>query len=48
MKKKVKAVFLRGLTPENHKWVKEQAKRQGYTLSGFINRLFQDAREHGN
>jgi hypothetical protein len=39
----VKPVFLRGLKPENHSWVKDEAKKRGYTLSGFVNRLFETA-----
>lgn len=47
MKEKVeenKAVFLRGLDIGNHRWVKIEAKRRGYTLSGFINHIFKEAR----
>ena len=46
MKKKAKprAVFLRGLDEKNHKWIKAEAKRLGYTLSGYINRVFEEAR----
>jgi hypothetical protein len=44
-KKKVadKAVFLRGLKHGNHQWVKAEAKKRGYTLSGFINYVFEEA-----
>jgi hypothetical protein len=43
---KPKAVFLRGLKGANHHWLKEEAKRQGYTLSGFVNHLVEGAREN--
>lgn len=43
-KAKPKAVFLRNLTPANYNWVKKQAKTEGYTMSGFVNKVFADAR----
>lgn len=44
-----KPVFLRGLKPENHKWLKTVAKERGYTLSGFVNTVVEKARkEHGS
>ena len=39
-----KAVFLRGVKPVNYKWLKAQAKKQGYTLSGFVNKILEEAR----
>lgn len=40
-----KAVFLRGLHFHNHAWLKKQAKKHGYTLSGFVNHLIEKARK---
>ncbi len=42
--KPTKAVFLRGLKPANHKWLKETAHKKGYTLSGFLNHIIEEAR----
>jgi hypothetical protein len=41
-----KAIFLRGVKPDLYAWVKKTSKDQGYTMSGLVNKIFEQAKKN--
>ena len=40
----VRTVMLRNLTESNYNWIKDTSKKEGYTLSGFVNHVIKTIR----